>query len=690
MRRKVTVGLCQINAGFSGANYLPYSAGILEVFAQKNIPNIDDFHFLPYIFTRESVDSAVKKLLPADVACFSLYVWNDQLARRIAKELKKIKPEIIIVVGGPHVPDKYKSHIQNKQATLKWENPKKTGQDIIDPALERTQTYLRENNYIDIAVHGEGERPFSILLQNLYGDWKEIPSISFLDRDGFIVQTERIPRLKDLDEVPSPYLEGTFDSIIKAYPDMEWITVWETNRGCPFSCTFCDWGSAIASKINKWKIERVYQEIDWFAKHNVQFIFLADANFGILPRDIEIAKYCAEVKRKTGRPNTITVSNTKNATDRSYQVQKIFADAGLAAGASLSMQSLDPQTLKDIKRDNINLDSYREIQRRMKEDGISAFTDIVLGLPGETYDSFANGIDELIRSGLHDRVLFYNLTILPNAEMADPSYQKLHGMETVKMRSVNIHGSRKEIEGDVPEVQEVVIATKTMPKEDWVRVCVFRWTSAFLHFDKILQIPLVLTHEITGASYRELIELFSEDNIKKAEEFPILNRVRQFFVAKAQSIQRGEEEFCHSPKYIDVRWPSDEYMLIDLAINGDLPAFYQEAYRTLESLSVKYGKSENLDAIKEAVQLNQDMLKLPFRADSQDLLLSYNIWEFYHAAIRGKPIPLEKHRAVITIDYESEKWNSWEDWCRQVVWYGSKRSAYLYGNKAVVQIAGHF
>ncbi len=690
MNQKITVGLCQINAGFSGASYLPYSVGLLEAYARKNLPNIDRFQFLSPIFTRESVDSAVKKLISSNIACFSLYVWNNQLSLAIAKELKARKPNIVIVVGGPHVPDKYKSHIQNKQLPITISSLKKNQPNSSDPALARTEAYLRDNSYIDIACHGEGERPFSLLLENIYGDWGKIPSISYLDKDRYIVQTERIARLKELDELPSPYLEGTFEPIIKANPDIKWITVWETNRGCPFSCTFCDWGSAIASKVYKWEMERVYREMDWFADHKVEFIFLADANLGILPRDIDIARYCAETRKRTGYPTSITVSNTKNATDRSYEVQKIFAEAGLAAGASLSMQSMDPGTLRDIKRDNISLDSYQEIQQRMKLDGVSSFTDIVLGLPGETYDSFTNGVDQLIRNGLHDRILFYILTILPNAEMADPSYREKFGMETVEARTINIHGNRKEIENDVPEYQEMVITTKSMPREDWVRVRAFSWTAAFLHFDKVFQIPMVLTHELTGASYSKLIELFSEGQFGQPADFPILNKIHQFFIEKAQSIQLGGEEFCHSSQWLDMWWPSDEYMLIDLATNGNLSAFYQEAYRALESLLDRYGKSEYRDAIREAVELNEHMLKLPFRTGNREVPLTYNIWEFYKAAVRSEPIQLEKRGSVITIDYNTDQWNSWEDWCRFVVWYGSKRSAYLYGSKAVVQIAGHF
>ena len=56
---------------------------------------------------------------------------------------------------------------------------------------------------------------------------------------------------RDLDEIPSPFLEGAFDSIMAANPQESWIGLWETNRGCPFRCTFCDWGSATAAKVTK-------------------------------------------------------------------------------------------------------------------------------------------------------------------------------------------------------------------------------------------------------------------------------------------------------------------------------------------------------------------------------------------------------------------------------------------------------
>ena len=95
-------------------------------------------------------------------------------------------------------------------------------------------------------------------------------------------------------------LSGSFDRLIEAYPENEWLILWETNRGCPFKCTFCDWGSATASKVNKFDLERLKLEIDWFSKNKIEFIFCCDANFGILKRDIEIAEYVAIKKKRTG------------------------------------------------------------------------------------------------------------------------------------------------------------------------------------------------------------------------------------------------------------------------------------------------------------------------------------------------------------------------------------------------------
>src|SRR5207248_2926396 len=116
-----------------------------------------------------------------------------------------------------------------------------------------------------------------------------------------------------------------------------------------FSCTFCDWGSATASKVSRYSEERLYREVDWLADHGIQHLFVCDANFGMLSRDVEIARYLADAYSRRGLPVAISIQNTKNRTDRSEQIQRVFKQSRVVSfGASISLQSVDPTVLKAI------------------------------------------------------------------------------------------------------------------------------------------------------------------------------------------------------------------------------------------------------------------------------------------------------------------------------------------------------
>jgi len=96
-------------------------------------------------------------------------------------------------------------------------------------------------------------------------------------------------------------------------PNEKWLILWETNRGCPFQCTFCDWGSAIAAKVSQFDLERLLKEVDWFADKKIEFIFTCDANYGMLARDYDITKYVADTKQRLGYPKALSVQNTRMA-----------------------------------------------------------------------------------------------------------------------------------------------------------------------------------------------------------------------------------------------------------------------------------------------------------------------------------------------------------------------------------------
>ncbi|MEK7790073.1 MAG: radical SAM protein [Deltaproteobacteria bacterium] len=641
--REIKVGLIQINNSFSNQNYLPYSLGCLQTFAGKNVKNIDQFEFLLPIYSRISVKDAVSAIKDADIVFFSAYVWNIKISLEISKQIKQIKPDVLTVFGGPQVPD-------------------------------RSEIFLREQASVDIVCHGEGEKVFSAILeQYLTGKWDIVPSISYINDEDRFIQHQRGPRIPDLSEVPSPFLSQTFDPLMDAYPHEKWIVMWETNRGCPFKCTFCDWGSAIAAKVYKFNSERLFRDIDWFSENKIEFVFCCDANFGIFPRDLEIVQYMAKNKAKYGYPQAFSVQNTKNSTEKSYEIQKALADAGLNKGVTLSLQSTDDRVLEHIKRSNIKSSVYRELQQKFTAENIETYTDIILGLPEETYESFVEGVSSVIENGQHNRIQFANLAILPNAEMGDPEYQKKYGFIIQETDIINLHGSLENTE-EIMESQHLVVGTHTMPKRDWVRARAFSWMTGLLHFNKLLQTPFIVLHTLYQIPFRELLEIFANKKL----DLPILSELYEFFTTKALDIQHGGAEYCRSKEWLNIWWPIDEYIFIKLCVEGKFNSFYEESQCVIQGYLNEKKINCPSKLLQDAITLNKNLIKFPFQNRNLDLKLGYNIWEFYKNGLKGIQIPLKEGNFCYQIDRESAIWNSWEDWYREVVWYGNKKGDYLY------------
>lgn len=657
------IGLVQINSSFSGQNYFPYSVGIIRSYAEKHCKCIEDFKFVDFIYKRLPVKTAVEKLKNCNILGFSVYVWNEKISLKIASELKKVNPHCLIIFGGPQVPDK-------------------------------AESWLKSNPFVDVAVHGEGEHVFTSILENYNNttpsDFSMVPGISYIEQDVFFSNPKK-GRFKTLDEIPSPYLSGMFDSIIQQNPNEQWLALWETNRGCPFQCTYCDWGSAIQVKISKFNEERLYKEIDWFSNHKIEFIFCCDANYGILVRDIDITKCVVESKLKTGYPKVLSVQNTKNATDRSYTVQKMLSDAGLNKGVTLSVQSMDDTTLKNIKRDNISLASYQELQRRFMKDKIETYSDMILAMPGETYESFTNGIDQIITNGQHNRIQFNNLSILPNAEMGNTEYQQKFGMIKVTTDIINFHGSLDEEIDDlsIREKQVLVVGTDSMPKEDWLKTRAYCWMTALLHFDKLLQIPIITVHDQTGLKYKEIFDAFMDENFTK--KYSVLNNIRQFFVDKAIDIQNGGSEYCEAKNWLNIWWPADEYIFIQLTVEGKIEHFYRECHLLLEELIKSKGREMDWDLLSNTTYLNRSLLKLPFQNEDVEIKLQYDLMKFYRTYLEEGVAVLEKSPTTYKIQKSKSVYMDWNEWYKEVVWYGNKKGAYLHGNwETEYQLQGHF
>lgn len=647
MTNQILVGLVQVNAGFADAYYFPYSVGLMQAYTLKYAADLSRFSFLAPIFARKQPEAVARKLLSANVVAFSVSVWNEQISLAIAREIKRKRPDTVIIFGGPQVPD-------------------------------RSHDFMLAHPAVDIAVHGEGEMTFLQILESLEDGridpeaLTKIPSVTF--RRGMeIVQTPIAHlRIQDLDAIPSPYLTGVFDQLLGQHPNLEWLGLWETNRGCPFSCAYCDWGRSQVRKIKTFSMDRIAAEMQWFADHQVQFIFCCDGNFGLLPRDLDIVEMVIATRKRSGYPHALSVQNTKNATERSYRVHQRLTEASLNKGVTLAMQSMDETALRSVGRQNVSVESFAELQRRFNRDGVPTYTDLILALPEETLQTFIDGTARIMDMGQHNRIQFINLSILPNAVMGDPDYQARFGMEVVRTRIINLHGSLDSRADEIEEYQHLVVATQSMPREDWVAARVFSWMTSLIHYDKLLQIPIVLLREETGMGYDAILKAFLAPD---AAQQPVLAGIRCFFETEAQRLQAGGAEYKPAPEWLNIFWPHDEYIFIQLATGEQLKAFYAESRQLLTDILIRrgYGVPDWLD---EAIHLNQMLLRLPEPVFSRRIELRYDIWGAYQRVLRGAPAALRPLPHTCMVDH-SERWATLEDWLREVVWYGNKRGAYL-------------
>ena len=344
------------------------------------------------------------------------------------------------------------------------------------------------------------------------------------------------------------------------------------------------------------------------------------------------------------------------------------------------MQSIHAPTLEFTKRQNIALETYQTLQHRFSRDGVATYSDLILALPGETYDSFAEGVSTLIAGGQHNRIQFANLSILPNAEMADLAYRERHGFETVITPILNMHGSLSEEPEEVRELQELVVATRAMPRPDWVRARAFAWMTAFLHFDKLMQIPFIVLHEATGIAYRDMIEAFLDVD---SGTFPVTASVRDDFLARATEIQAGGPEFRHAPAWLDIWWPDDEYAFIRLAVDGRLDAFLDEGGRILERLARAAGHGTAAALLADAIAVNSAAINRPGRREDVTVAVGHDVLSAWKGALGGQPAAPRPGRFAYRLSRADSSKAELADWCREIVWYGNKKGAYLHAAEAL-------
>lgn len=923
---KRSIYLAQVNNTYGKGAFLPYSVGLLQAYAQKFPEITDHYEFKELLFLREPVEEVAERWQDASVVGISCYIWNAKFSLALAKAIRKVNSECVIVLGGPHVPN-----------------------DSVD-------FLAQHNRYVDICVHGEGEETFKEILVDLLDErsdwvsWLDIDGISFWPRYQSHYKTKDRARAKDLEQIPSPYLTGVFDGF--PYGKYEFHPTQETHRGCPFQCTFCDWGSNLMSKVSKFSDERLQKEIDWFADHKIDLLYNADANWAMFERDIELTRYMVQKKKETGFPNKFRAAYAKNSclagdtlvdtvygimpikeiaekykeigiftydrkqrqvrvatakniektgeneklvrvwfddgtwidctpdhkflvfawahkkdwkvkaenlkpgmhvravrmqpngkmgyirvewggrknyqfrhrmimewilgrslekkevihhkdhnpvnnhpdnlqlcastkehmqdhpelaermsklmkgrklpkwwgraisegkrgkkhrpecsknhskaaklraakrtpeerseisrkamatrrarglpignpnwvkrkkrtgnhvivavtplkgrhdvycmevpdthwfyannvlvhnSERVYTVSKMLNDAGMSKGATLSFQSMDDNTLTIIKRKNIGVEVFKNLMQRYRKESIPTYSELIVGLPGETYDSFADGIDKLIECGQHDSIQCYSNESLPNSEQNQPEYRERYGIKTVEVPVLFFHGTPTE--DPHQEMYELVIETNTLSTDDWIKCHMLSWAVQTFHCLGLTQAIAVFRRHMFKNSYR----FFYESLLKYAEQRPntLLGRVTSEVKELFTGIPKGKPWGIIDNRFGNITWPPEEGAFLKFSAESD--QFYDE----LREWQIGH----------EIINYQQVIAKT-FRGP-KDIEVSWDIPKYLQDCYEDKANPRESSEACY-YGVNRKDYASLEEYAKEVVWFGRKGGSFLY------------
>ena len=383
------ISLVQPNDIIGGNVILPYAIGLLWEYARTDQQVNDKWHIDHVIYKKDPIDVTAEILSNNDMVVFSTYVWNSVYNFQLAKKIKSYNPKCFIVVGGPHITTNDKNFWSDNQGL------------------------------IDLALIGEGDESFLQVL-------KQYPNLDLKSIPGAWTDTYHqgpAARFENLSILPSPYLNGFYDTVIQDIKSqgLNVQVTLQTNRGCPYHCSFCEEGKDYKNKLFFYDLDQKIKEIEWCGVNAVEYVNLADNNWGISLRDLELMESICKTKIKYGYPQVLDATYAKNAQERVLELVKIDKkyNTDLIRGITIALQTTHTPTLDSIKRFNLAPSKQYNYVLDLKKLKIPIYVELIWPLPYETYSSFINGIEVNIDAGLDNWIGVYPLCMQTSADLFD-------------------------------------------------------------------------------------------------------------------------------------------------------------------------------------------------------------------------------------------------------------------------------
>ena len=488
----------------------PLNVGFIASYCKKLFGDAVEITLFKYI---EDIDKAVNES-PPDILGLSNYCWSHSVSYEIFKMCKKSNPNVVTVWGGPNFPIDFPSQ----------------------------KKFMKQYPEVDVYVPTEGETGFSNIvslilklasLENASETIQKNPIEGCISRDdnGEIHYSIPTIRISSLNEIPSPYQNGMMDKFF----DGKLTPMLQTNRGCPFHCTFCTDGRDETNKVNHFSIERVQSDIEYIAEHtpkNTHSLHISDLNFGMYPRDLEICESLAKIQQKFNYPKYIKCTTGKNQKDKIINAIKKLNNS---LRVTMSVQSLDPDVLHNIRRDNISVDHMLALYPALKEANLQTTSEVILGLPGETFENHIQTLRDLVKARM-DEIVVHTCMLLDGSEMGLPEERKKWEMKT-KFRVLQRDFAELSNGKKVIEYEEVVVGSKTMTFEEYIELRVLAFiifvTNQGIVFDAIqkllreqeidvfeLYYGMLTSRNESSENTQNVIEQFKNDTIDELWDSP--------------------------------------------------------------------------------------------------------------------------------------------------------------------------
>jgi len=634
IKKIIRVNSSQFNYKYGDQIHFPYSIARLVSYIKTKEELSKRIQFEKTFVFREKIKEYITKCKETDILLCSCYVWNWEITLHLAREVKKINPECLIIFGGPQVPN-------------------------------HSEGFFKKYPFVDIIVHGEGE----YIIENIFTEY--LKNKNFIDVKGIETKefrNEPEPRINDLDGLPSPYLNNTVWDLVEKVDGVNWIASWETNRGCPYQCTFCDWGSATNTRMRKWTEETLFKEIEWFANNKIPYIDCCDANFGIYQeRDFKLAKKLKEESLKKGFPERIRPAWAKFSSEKIIPIAKELQSANLLRAVTLAVQSLDETTLEIIKRQNIKFDKFSELTETFRNEGIPTYTEIIMGMPGETLESFKNGLEILAGDTKVGSIYVYNCGVFPNAPMNEPVYIDLHKIKKLRSPIFLSHSAIHDNE-QIPEYEDIAIGAISFDLEDIKEMYLYSWLIQSFHSFGIFEYITIFYNKIYGIKFMKIYEKFLEYCRTTKSLFSEEYEIVVDYISKGYS---GKGWNHQDDRLGDIFWPIEEASWLRLALNRS---------KLEKEISLFLNYLENSLKLNTEIEKLDDLTKfqtflLTCEDDKRDIKsedFEFNWKEFFMNSKKLYQTEINYYYENILIEKDIV------NWAYKTMWYGRSSKKYKF------------